>query len=391
MTTIISIGLAQALFSSLVLITEKNKKIADKILICWLLLMALNFGFILYRLCFQNDFLIDVVTILAHGPLCYLYAEALMKGSTKFKRKKLLHLVPFVIFLIAFSILELIKGVGWFHSFLKTDQKQFPLLWFSFTSCIFLVFIIYFWKLFFLVKKHRRKIRNHFSYESEQINLHWILGIATFMFLGYSTLFLGEVIYKISGNYIYPLFIFHISLTCIAYGVSYFGIKQPSIFGPTKNKKHIIPILPEKASVLYEEEKTIIIETPKYAKSGLTTQNAAKLKERVLDYMHQEKPFLKGDLTIQDIANHMNTPRHYLTQVINEQLNKNFYSFINDFRIEEFKLQITKPENNNLTILAIAFNCGFNSKSTFNNYFKQSTGMTPTQFKKQQKELSLHN
>ena len=71
---------------------------------------------------------------------------------------------------------------------------------------------------------------------------------------------------------------------------------------------------------------------------------------------------------------------NYLSQVINQRENKNFYDFVNTYRVAEFKRLISMPRNQHLTLLSVAFDCGFNSKSSFNRYFKKATGQTPSEY-----------
>jgi AraC-like DNA-binding protein len=72
----------------------------------------------------------------------------------------------------------------------------------------------------------------------------------------------------------------------------------------------------------------------------------------------------------------------YLSQLINKKSEKNFRDFINQFRIEEFKKRARDPDSKNYTLLSIAYECGFNSKATFNRVFKNHTGITPSTFYK---------
>nr|WP_262921307.1 helix-turn-helix domain-containing protein [Maribellus maritimus] len=76
----------------------------------------------------------------------------------------------------------------------------------------------------------------------------------------------------------------------------------------------------------------------------------------------------------------LNISRHKLSQVINRSQNKNFYKLMNEYRIREVKEKLENKEYKNLTVLGIAFECGFNSKTTFNRIFKEETGMTPTNY-----------
>ncbi len=98
--------------------------------------------------------------------------------------------------------------------------------------------------------------------------------------------------------------------------------------------------------------------------------------------MQTEKIYLNSDIRIQDIAISLNLPVHVLSHIINANLNQNFYDFVNTYRIDEAKFRLQNEKYKSLTIVAIAFDCGFNSKATFNRLFKQYTGLTPSQFKK---------
>ncbi len=105
--------------------------------------------------------------------------------------------------------------------------------------------------------------------------------------------------------------------------------------------------------------------------------------------MEEKKPYLDVDLSIHDVSDELDIPRHYLTQVINGMLGKNFYNFINEYRIEEVKKLLADEEYSKYTLTSIAFEAGFNSKSSFNSVFKTATGMTPSQFK--DAHLSSHD
>ena len=97
--------------------------------------------------------------------------------------------------------------------------------------------------------------------------------------------------------------------------------------------------------------------------------------------MDDEKPYLDGDLTINDLARKTGIPRHYITEILNEKYGRNFFTFVNEYRIKEVISRITDPKYQHYTILAVAFDSGFNSKSTFNSFFKEYTGKTPSAYR----------
>ena len=96
--------------------------------------------------------------------------------------------------------------------------------------------------------------------------------------------------------------------------------------------------------------------------------------------MKKEKPFLNSKLTLQDLAEMLHVNIHTLSRVINEGYRKNFFDFINEYRIEEFKRLVNIDQYKNYTFLAIAMEVGFSSKTTFNRSFKKSTGKTPREY-----------
>ena len=120
----------------------------------------------------------------------------------------------------------------------------------------------------------------------------------------------------------------------------------------------------------------------KYSGSGLKESDAILYIDKLNNYMVTEKPYLNPDLNLPQLAKDVNIPSHYLSQIINENIGLNFFDFINRQRVEDVKFKITDSQYNNYSILGIAFESGFNSKSAFNRVFKIVTGLTPSEYKK---------
>nr|WP_246615772.1 helix-turn-helix domain-containing protein [Aquimarina litoralis] len=98
--------------------------------------------------------------------------------------------------------------------------------------------------------------------------------------------------------------------------------------------------------------------------------------------MNEEKPYLDGAISLTTLAGSLNVNPKALSFVINEYLHKNFNHYINDWRIEEVKKRLNNEEYDKFKMLTIAFDCGFNSKSTFNLAFKKATGLSPSEYRK---------
>ncbi|MEI6859799.1 MAG: helix-turn-helix domain-containing protein [Shewanella sp.] len=103
---------------------------------------------------------------------------------------------------------------------------------------------------------------------------------------------------------------------------------------------------------------------------------------KVLAHMTTKKPFLNHRLTLDNLANQLGLPSRNLSQIINRHFKQNFFEFINSYRIDESKQLLECSENTNVTMLKIMEQAGFNSKATFNTFFKKMVGLTPTQYRK---------
>jgi AraC-like DNA-binding protein len=99
--------------------------------------------------------------------------------------------------------------------------------------------------------------------------------------------------------------------------------------------------------------------------------------------MDETRPYRNSYLTLQELADALSISAHNLSQVINTRLGKNFYDFVNGYRVEEVKHRLRDPKYQHLTILAIGLEAGFNTKSTFNAFFKKHTGVTPSRYREQ--------
>lgn len=121
----------------------------------------------------------------------------------------------------------------------------------------------------------------------------------------------------------------------------------------------------------------------KYRTSPLTKTLITHHKKILLALLEKEKPFLNPTLKVSELAQNVELPSHQLSQVLTEGLNTNFYDLINYYRIEEIKKRLVHPKYRHYSILAIALDCGFNNKTTFNRVFKKYTGKTPSDFVRQ--------
>jgi AraC-like DNA-binding protein len=156
-----------------------------------------------------------------------------------------------------------------------------------------------------------------------------------------------------------PYYILYILLSIIVYWIGYSGFIHPGLFSISSKYKK------------YEQQK---LRLPEHK-----INHYCNIMKKA---MENEKLFLKPELNLFELADYLNLHPKNLSVVLNTGFKKNFYEFVNSYRIEEVKRQLLDPTFRGRTILEIAFSAGFNSKSTFNDFFKKTVKMTPKEFRK---------
>jgi AraC-like DNA-binding protein len=156
------------------------------------------------------------------------------------------------------------------------------------------------------------------------------------------------------------------------------------------DEEEIVPAsldLPAPA-ILVQEQETLSVAVqpaPLVRKTVLSESQQAAIAERLALLMEEKKVYTDPDLTLEKLASLMKTPRHHVSEVLNQYLHRSFYQFINDYRMQKVLQLLDHCRRQEVTpnILSIAYEAGFNSKSAFNQYFKKTTGFTPTEYLKQ--------
>lgn len=115
----------------------------------------------------------------------------------------------------------------------------------------------------------------------------------------------------------------------------------------------------------------------KYKKLLFKDQELKKYKTRLIDLMEQKDLYLDPELTLRSLAEYMNLPANHMSQLLNKGFNQNFTEYVNTYRLEHFKKLLQTTDSHHLTVLALAYDSGFNSKTVFNTFFKNKEGITP--------------
>jgi AraC-like DNA-binding protein len=132
---------------------------------------------------------------------------------------------------------------------------------------------------------------------------------------------------------------------------------------------------------LWLNKKQINESFEKYKNSVLNKSDSSALFQKLMRFMKSSKPFLDNEITLSKLASQLETKSHLLSQIINENFNTNFFDFINSYRIDEVKERLVSPAFAKLTIAAIAYDCGFNSISSFNSAFKKKEKVSPREYR----------
>ena len=322
----------------------------------------------------------------AYGPLAYYYIKSLTDPRKRIEVwRLLLHFLPVVIFLIYLTPFYMlnsnIKGKQWL---LQSLFKNYS----GVVDPIVLVFIVqiagYIMLSLRLLARHSRTIKQNYS-AVERINLNWLRNLA-FLFLFLLVIFaLVAVLLPVFGIFLQSAYIYNFGVVCIIYAMGYKGISQTKIFTSLGYVSSDATIQADSSGSGEVEPLTLHrngIEQPdKYVKSSLSDQQADEILSLLTRFMRQKKPHLDMTLTLPMLSKMLDVTPNHLSQVINEKLHKNFFDFVNTYRIDEAKAALNSPKANRFSILGIAMDSGFNSKSTFYTAFKKHTGMTPSQFK----------
>lgn len=338
--------------------------------------MLMSFGL---RNIFINTLWTYFPVMLFIAPLCFLYVKSLVTENYKLKGLKLLHFVVPVLFTILSLIVNVFVSVGYFTDDIALYEKSIAL--FISMQDIALFYIVLASFLFYtllsirIYVKHNKGIEHYFSF-SEGISLKWIrifiLGMIFYFLifiLSNNELFLvswiSNTVYDFSHTIITLFFIFLIGTN---------GVKQRNVFEVSKN-------------VLTNTDNRVIVEAventdkEKIPTSGLEESRKKELFEKMTVLLEKEKIYLNPSLTLDLIARDLDTNRSYVSQVINECFESNFYNLVNKYRIDEAVKMLQDEKFSNYSIEGIANTCGFASRSSFSSSFKKFTGKNPSDYR----------
>lgn len=331
-----------------------------------------------YRFPHAVLFLNGVVFLI--GPLHYLYAKKLIYSTRRFKKTEWFHFLPVLLYEFYF-IPEFLKPKGEIVASIQSIYvKGLPLNYIIFDWAIALQGLTYMILTISILKRYSRDIKKVFS-SIEKIKLDWLRNI-TYVVIFVLLIFITENVFYLGGINLSNYF----NLTSLLFAVSvyamgYLGLLRSEIFSESEFTESMSQL-----SILSHHKQLDLNKASsaaKYQKSGLSPEKAKEHLQDLLRLMKDEKPYTDSNLTLAQLAKILSISPHNLSEILNTQLNQSFFDFVNQYRVEEAKKDLTNPAKRHLKIMAIAFDAGFNSKTSFNTIFKKYTNLTPSEFRQQ--------
>jgi AraC-like DNA-binding protein len=395
------LGAGQGIFLAAVLATRRTNARANRLLALAMLAFSIYITQPIYYahgLAREFPHLIGVSLplIFLFGPLLYLYAVAVASGGRDISARSLLHFVPTALVLLWFSsfyfgsaaekiaFVERIERLGKPLDLVIAEYLQYP------HGITYVALTIR------LLRRHQARLLETRS-SIEHINLRWLRNL-TVAIAAIWALATGIMLFNLAGITIPgERRLIELAVSAFVYGIGYFGLGQPEIFlgrrvrtgttdahpipaAATASAPSALAAVASESSIVVEEDE----EEPGYEKSGLTPEEAELRTTQLLRIMTERQLYKRSELTLQELAEEMDISPHNLSEILNTRIGKNFYDFVNGYRVEEAMRRLRDPRLAHLTVLAIAEESGFNSKSTFNAFFRNHTGLTPSKYRSAQ-------
>ena len=370
-----------ALFLSGLIFSKKQKSYPQYLLGTWFIIIAIHLTILyLQTINLKLDYPwpwvigIDLSFLVLHSIWIFLYILSVVRPDQN-KLLNLWHLVPFIGINIVLIITSYTKPGAW-----KTESYRQALEGTGYIDkglelSVLLIICLalgYLAASFWLLYRHQKNVKNIYS-TTKGKDLKWL----RILLISLAVVILANTIIEWLRNYfnLIPSSIgISVGYIFILLGLLYIGfngIRQTTVFSFDGS----IQISGEVSDVPIKDSKRVSYEP-------LPQENDHDDYLDLVSFIEKQKPYVDLDLDLLSLSNQTGIKPRFLSQLINKESGQNFCDFINQFRIEEFKKRVRDPESKNYTLLSIAYECGFNSKATFNRVFKKQTGITPSTFYK---------
>lgn len=310
--------------------------------------------------------------------LCYFYLKSQLNTSFRFSWRDGWHTVPFLLH-TTYHVTVFAMGHDFVLRWEQTVHHVYSLEHVEFGIGLLINLFYLYWSLQ-LYRQYRAWIKTQFS-ETETISFRWFRNFL--IILAVTSLFslLMTVLSWTFGLDYWQNWWDELAGVALIYYVSIEGYSQRQATRKLTFGVADLPMPPVPTEVVSADIATTRpVSEPGISAEKQLSADLQPLKNKLLTCMRAEKPYLEPDLSLADLARRLHTNPVLLSQVINAGAGKNFNDFINEYRVEEFKQQVSEPANAHLSFLGLALDCGFNSKATFNRAFRKFTGNSPGEF-----------
>ncbi len=336
--------------------------ISDRIFIFWLVLVFL--AEITFFLSSQNLFEdfhwvyeFACGSHVLHGTVFYFYVLSLITPSFKFKKKDLLHLIPFSVYMgyktttKTLGLVDCLEEGGCSHS-----DNIYAVISVYLKFLIIIAYVVYGYSLIWKIKKDEQ------FKKSNPYGVKWIYSIGNGVLILLSTVFFIRLLDSYNIHFIIDqVMLINIIVSVFVISFVYIYTKYAYIFAhPFGN--------------------TTVVEDQEIKKLEDYLEQEEEQYNEICAYIEEHQLFKDGDLTLRKLSSIINMPEHTISLVINRVTDRSYSDFINAYRINFFLDQIEKKAHEEQTLLYLAFDCGFNSKSSFNRVFKQFHDVTPSEY-----------
>jgi AraC-like DNA-binding protein len=357
-----------------IMLGKKNKLRADNFLIVYLVFLLVRqiYVYIEVQGLLNESYwmLFGKSRYLLNAPIFFFYVYALTQGQNLSKKWYVIAFIPFIAYTLNFlyhyfwlferSALSIHNGLVYVDGHVSVPWAFFSLI-FLLIEPVFIVLS------YILLKRYKKRVRDSFS-SIDKINLNWLRVIFNIWFISavvlvpISSLTVGGFI-GLSVDFMHLLLA--VQNVTFLFILGFYGFKQTNIF-----------------SDLDLVKSDSIKESVRYERSGLGKEQATYYHQQLLTLMKEKKPYLNGELSAGELAQHLNISVNHLSQILSTIQLQNFFDFVNGYRVQEIIEKMKDPKNRHLTLLAIALDSGFNSKTSFNTVFRKVTHQTPSQYAK---------
>jgi AraC-like DNA-binding protein len=322
------------------------------------------------------------------GPALFAYTKRITVGTNPFEdRRAWLHLAPFTLFIVAAIPFYRLSAIEKLSVFQGTEMAN---TWLAVMLVLMtphmLIYTLMCWRP---IRRYESHAQDNFS-DLEHGNLRWLkrlcIGMLILLLLD---VFLPGLLQLMGWNNggIDRAALMRMCLLLYTVFLAYSALGQPAfMYKATLQTEEVQLRHAEELGLLTTEENE---QVEKYARSGLRDDSAQYYVEKLSALMRDQKTYLDCNLTLRTLANLLKLRPHLLSQILNEQLGKSFYDYINEHRVTYAKELLTANAGAAMSVLDVAFASGYNNKVSFYNAFKRYVGITPTRYREEMSALRM--